>query len=111
MIAWFAVFIVACGGTHLTEIVAMVIIEVAKQDAACRLGGAQAGLSSTQPAPPPKKKGLMTGPFLFGGEGEITRRCAPRPFGAALAGVIPASACGDLRSHTDELFWINWRRG
>jgi hypothetical protein len=26
-----------------------------------------------------------------GGEGGITRRCAPRPCGAALAGVIPAS--------------------
>ncbi len=28
---------------------------------------------------------------LSGGEGGITRRCAPLPFGAALAGVIPAS--------------------
>jgi hypothetical protein len=39
----------------------------------------------------PDKKGLKDRPFLFGGEGEITRRFAPRPFGAALAGVISAS--------------------
>ena len=30
--------------------------------------------------------------FLRGGEGGITRRYAPRPFGAALTGVIPASS-------------------
>jgi hypothetical protein len=30
------------------------------------------------------KKGLRTGPFSFGGESGITRRGAPRPFGAAL---------------------------
>ncbi len=34
---------------------------------------------------------LLLQGFFCGGEGGITRRCAPRPFGAALAGVIPAS--------------------
>jgi hypothetical protein len=34
--------------------------------------------------------------MLIGGEGGITRRSAPRPFGAALAGVIPASLLSPL---------------
>jgi hypothetical protein len=49
--------------------------------------------------------------FLSGGEGGITRRYAPRPFGAALRALSPLRRCRSQLIQTDENLCGEWRRG
>src|SRR5258708_40208427 len=46
-----------------------------------------------------------------GGEGGITRRSAPRPFGAALRALSPLRRTHDQLIQTNENLPIIWRRG
>jgi hypothetical protein len=49
--------------------------------------------------------------FLYGGEGGITRRCAPRPFGAALRALSPRCRCHSKLNENVENLLHAWRRG
>ena len=49
--------------------------------------------------------------LLYGGEGGITRRSAPRPFGAALRALSPLRRCrSNLNENVENLLAL-WRRG